>query len=81
MILGHSCRNFVTEYLIALQGTCTKVHIVFPGLSKEKFNTLMASIFNAGFNILNKVFYYKKCNFEGYIALNYGRKKYTKESM
>ena len=53
---------------------------MFPGLSKEKFNTLMASNFNARFNILNEVFYYKKCNFEGYIALNYGRKKYTKES-
>ena len=60
----------MTEYLIALQGTCTKVHTVFPGLSKEKFNALMAFNFNARLNILNEVLYYIKCNFEGYTALN-----------
>ena len=60
----------MTEYLIALRGTCTKLHAVLPGLSKEKFNTLMASNFNI-FDILNEVLYYIKCKFEGYIALNY----------
>ena len=41
----------------------------------------MASNFNACFNILNEVLYYIKCNFEGYIALNYAKGRNTQRNL